>query len=73
MVRNIGGFAVFAFLAMLAFKVLGGLFGAVLALIGTVLWFAFLGFVFYTILKIFSPSTAEKVRDTIRGNPSPSA
>ncbi len=73
MVRNIGGFAVFAFLAMLAFKVLGGLFGAVLALIGTLLWFAFLGFVFYTILKIFSPGTAEKVRDTIRGNPSPSA
>lgn len=73
MVRNIGGFAVFAFLAMLAFKVLGGLFGAVLALIGTLLWFAFLGFVFYTILKIFAPGAAEKVRDTIRGNPTPSA
>ena len=73
MVRNIGGFAVFAFLAMLAFKVLGGLFGAVFALVGTILWFAFLGFVFYTILRIFSPATAEKVRDTIRGNPSASA
>ena len=30
MVRNIGGFAVFAFLAMLAFKVLGGIFGALM-------------------------------------------
>lgn len=68
MVRNIGGFAVFAFLAMLAFKVLGGIFGALVGLLGTVLWFAFLGFVFYTILKIFAPDTAAKVRDTIRGN-----
>lgn len=73
MVRNIGGFAVFAVLAMLAFKVLGGIFGAVLGLVGTIIWFAFLGFVFYTILKIFAPGTAEKVRDTIRGNPTPGA
>lgn len=68
MIRNVGGFAVFAFLAMLAFKVLGGIFGALVGLVGTILWFAFLGFVFYTLLKIFSPRTADKVRDTIRGN-----
>lgn len=73
MVRNIGGFAVFAFLAMLAFKLLGGIFGALIALLGTVLWFAFLGFVFYTILKIFSPGTAAKVRSTIRGEGSTSS
>lgn len=73
MVRNIGGFAVFAFLAMLAFKVLGGIFGALIGLVGTILWFAFLGFVFYTILKIFSPGTAAKVREAVRGNSSTSA
>ncbi|MEO5797902.1 MAG: hypothetical protein ABIZ70_13950 [Gemmatimonadales bacterium] len=72
MVRNIGGFAVFAFLAMLAFKVLGGIFGALVGLLGTILWFAFLGFVFYTILKIFSPGTASKVRDAVRGESSTS-
>lgn len=70
MVRNIGGFAVFAFFAMLAFKVLGGIFGALIGLLGTVLWFAFLGFVFYTILKIFAPGTAQRVRETIRGKAS---
>jgi predicted lipid-binding transport protein (Tim44 family) len=73
MVRNIGGFAVFAVLAMLAFKVLGGIFGALIGLVMTLLWFAFLGFVFYTILKIFAPGTAEKIRDAIRGNRTTSA
>jgi len=73
MVRNIGGFAVFAVLAMLAFKVLGGIFGALIGLFMTVVWFAFLGFVFYTILKIFAPGAAETIRDAIRGKPTPSA
>ena len=45
----------FAVLAMLAFKILGGIFGALIGLFMTVVWFAFLGFVFYTILKIFAP------------------
>ena len=32
-------------------------------------WLAFLGWVVYTIIKILSPSTAERIRDTIRGRP----
>jgi predicted PurR-regulated permease PerM len=67
MVRNVGGFAAFGFLAMIAFKILGGIFGMLLGLVLTVLTWAFFGFVFYTLIKMFSPSTAENIRDTFRG------
>jgi predicted lipid-binding transport protein (Tim44 family) len=73
MVRNITGFAVFAFVAMMAFKLLTSVFGALIGLVLTLLWWGFLGFVIYTILKIFSPSTAQKVRETIRGSSAPAA
>lgn len=67
MVRNLTGFAVFAFLVVMAWKLLAGLFGALIGLALTLLWWAFLGWVIYTLLKIFSPDTARKVRETIRG------
>jgi hypothetical protein len=67
MVRTIGGFAVLAFVAMLGFKLLMGLFGTLIGLVVTLVWWAFLGFVVYTILKIFAPGLAQRIRDTIRG------
>jgi predicted lipid-binding transport protein (Tim44 family) len=67
MVRTVGGFAVLAVVAMLGFKLLMGLFGAVLGLVVTLLWWAFLGFVVYTLLKIFAPGLAQRIRETIRG------
>lgn len=68
MVRNITGFAVFAFLAVIAFKVLAGLFGTLLGLVLTLLWWALIGFVIYTIIKIVAPGLAAKIRDSIRGD-----
>lgn len=67
MVRTIGGFAVLAFVALLGFKLLMGVFGALIGLLVTLLWWAFLGFVVYTLLKIFAPGLAQRIRDTIRG------
>lgn len=67
MVRTVGGFAVLAFVAMLGFKLLMGLFGTLLGLLVTLLWWAFLGFVVYTLLKIFAPGLAQRIRETIRG------
>lgn len=67
MVRNVTGFAVFAFLAVIAFKILAGVFGALLGLIFTVLWWGLIGFVIYTLIKIVAPGTARKIRETIRG------
>jgi hypothetical protein len=68
MLRNLFGFAVFAVLAMVLLKVVFGLFGLVLGLLGAVLWFAFLGFVIYMILKLFAPDTAARVREMIAGH-----
>lgn len=71
MVRTIGGFAVLAFVAMIGLKMLAGVFGMLWGLVLTVLWWAFIGFVVYTLLKIFAPGVASRIRDTIRGTPSP--
>ena len=38
-------------------------------LAGTVLWLAALGFMVYLVLRVVSPSTADKVRDMIKGRP----
>lgn len=67
MVRTVGGFAVLALVAMFGFKLLMGVFGTVLGLIVTLLWWAFLGFVVYTLLKIFAPGLAARIREVIRG------
>jgi hypothetical protein len=68
MFRNLFGFAVFAIVAMFFLKVVFGLFGLVIGLIGAVLWFAFIGFMIYLILKVLAPGTAERVRDMIAGH-----
>ncbi|HEX5004234.1 MAG TPA: hypothetical protein VFV65_02910 [Gemmatimonadales bacterium] len=69
MLRAIGGFAAFAVIAMIVLKFLGSIFGIVFGLIGTILYFAFWGFILYLVLKVFSPSTAAKVKETISGKP----
>jgi predicted lipid-binding transport protein (Tim44 family) len=48
-------------------KVLFGVFGLVLGLLGTVLWLALVGFVIYLILKFFAPGTAARVREMVGG------
>jgi hypothetical protein len=68
MLRNLFGFAVFAVLTMFVLKLLFGLFGLVLGLLGAVLWFAFLGFLIYLVLKVFAPDTAARVREMIAGS-----
>lgn len=67
MLRNLFGFALFAIVSMFVLKLAFGLFGLVLGLLGAVLWFAFLGFVIYLVLKVFAPETAARVREMIAG------
>lgn len=69
MIRTIVGFSVFAFVGVLAMKFLFGLFGGILSLIGTILVWAFWGWIFYVILKIVAPDTARRVREVITGKP----
>jgi uncharacterized membrane protein YGL010W len=68
MLRNLFGFAIFAVVTMFLLKVVFSLFGLVLGLVGAVLWFAFLGFLIYIVLKLFAPETAARVREMIAGH-----
>ena len=68
MLRNLFGFAVFAIVAMFFLKVVFGLFGLVIGLLGAVLWFGFIGFMIYLVLKVVAPGTAARVREMIAGH-----
>ncbi len=67
MFRNLLGFAVFAVIAVFLLKMLFGLFGLVVGLFATVLWFAFIGFLIYLVLKLIAPGTAARVKEVIVG------
>jgi hypothetical protein len=67
MVRALVGYAVLAVVGIIALKLLFGVLSIAWSLLWVALWLAALGFVFYLILKIISPQTARRVKDTIRG------
>lgn len=69
MIRNMLGFAAFAVVAMIAIKFLLGIFGIIVGLLGALLWFACVGFLFYLVLRLLSPSTADRVKEMISGKP----
>jgi hypothetical protein len=67
MFRSILGFAIFAVVVWIGLKIIFSLLGGLMSILGTVLWLAAVGFIFYLALRVISPSTANRVRDTIRG------
>jgi len=67
MFRSILGFAVFAVVALIGIKLLFGVFGIVIGLATTLLVWAAFGFLIYLGLRLISPSTAEKLRELIKG------
>lgn len=69
MLRRILGLALFVVVAWLVLNVVFGLVGTLVGLAITVLWLAAVGFLFYLVLRVFSPRTADKVRDMISGRP----
>ncbi len=69
MFRSIIGFAIFAVLAWLGLKIFFSLLGGLFGLAMTVLWLAAIGFLFYVVLRVISPGTADKLRNLIRGRP----
>ena len=68
MFRSLIGFAVFAVISIFLLKLVFGLFGLVLGLLGAVLWLAFWGFLIYLVLKVFAPNTAARVREMVTGH-----
>lgn len=69
MFRSILGFAVFAVLAWLGLKIFFSILGGLIGLAMTVLWLAAIGVLFYLVLRLVSPATADKIRDMIKGRP----
>ena len=67
MFRSILGFAIFAVLVWIGLKIIFGLLSGLMGILMTVLWLAAIGFLFYVVLRVISPATADRVRDTIRG------
>jgi len=67
MFRNLVGFAIFAVVALLAFKLLFGLFGLALGLLISLVWLAFWGWLFYLVIRVVSPPTADRIRELISG------
>ena len=70
MLRNLVGYAVFAVVALFLVKLAFGLLGIVWSLFWAVVVFAAIGFVFYLILRLISPRSADKVEDMIKGKKS---
>jgi hypothetical protein len=70
MFRSIIGFAILAIVAWLGLKLVFGIVGSLFGIAATVLTLAIIGFFFYLALRILSPSTADRVRDMIKGRPS---
>jgi threonine/homoserine/homoserine lactone efflux protein len=69
MFRSILGFAIFAIVALVAIKLILLVFGIAIGLAMTLLVWAAFGFLLYLGLRLVSPSTADKVRDMIKGRP----
>ncbi|HKC47908.1 MAG TPA: hypothetical protein VKB45_11375 [Gemmatimonadales bacterium] len=67
MFKSILGFAIFAVLVWIGLKIIFGLLSGLMGILMTVLWLAAIGFIFYVVLRVISPATADRVRDTIRG------
>ncbi|HXI34619.1 MAG TPA: hypothetical protein VNH63_11095 [Gemmatimonadales bacterium] len=67
MFRSILGFAVLAVVAWFALNIVFSILGGLVGLAMTVLMFAAVGFVFYLVLRMISPSAADKIRDMIKG------
>ena len=69
MLRSVLGFALFAVLAWIGLKLVFSVLGGLIGLAMTVLWLAAIGFIIYLVLRVVSPSTAEKIREMIKGRP----
>jgi hypothetical protein len=71
--RTILGYAVVAVVGFVALKLVFGLLGFAVSLAFSLLWLAAIGFVFYLVLKLVSPSSARRVREMVAGRERPAA
>jgi hypothetical protein len=65
--QKLMGYSLLAVVALLAWRILTGLFGMLLGLVFSLLWLAFVGFMIYLVIRVFSPSTADRIQEMISG------
>ncbi len=67
MIRKVAGYSVLAVLGVLALKLALWVLGVAFSLLMTVFWVAVVGFVIYLVLRVISPHTADRIRETVQG------
>jgi hypothetical protein len=65
--QKLMGYSLLAIVALFAWRILTGLFGMLLGLVFSLLWLAFVGFMIYLVIRVFSPSTADRIQEMISG------
>jgi len=61
------GYSVLAIVGLLAWRVLTGILGFAIGIVMWFLWAAFVGFIIYLVIRLFSPSTADRIQEMISG------
>ena len=67
MVRTLVSYSIVAVVGIVALKVVFGMLGFVFSLLSSLFWLAAVGFLIYMVLRIISPDTATRIKETIRG------
>lgn len=61
------GYSLLALVGLFVWRLLTGLFGMIVGLFFSLVWLAFVGFIIYLIIRVFSPSTADRIQEMISG------
>ena len=67
MIRTLVGYAAVGVIGFVVVKLLFSIVGLVFSLLGTLLWLAAIGFLFYLILKLINPDAARRMREKVSG------
>jgi len=67
MVRTLVSYSIVAVVGIVALKVVFGMLGFVFSLLSSLFWLAAVGFLIYLVLRVVSPDTATRIKETIRG------
>jgi hypothetical protein len=67
MVRTLVSYSIVAVVGIVALKVVFGMLGFVFSLLSSLFWLAAVGFLIYLVLRVISPDTATRIKETIRG------
>ncbi len=57
------GYSLLALVGLFVWRLLTGLFGMIVGLFFSLVWLAFVGFIIYLIIRVFSPGTADRIQE----------